>query len=290
MPEQKQGNEKVSATAWTIAYRRTFTDIPYSQAIFDEFERIRRAAGEPEIPDEFKSPQVTPQIEARYKLVSKLIKEKFPQQVLEIAAGLSPRGLETTGNPDIEYVEVDLPGIISQKRKIVDAIKPQTNLHLEIGNALSLESLQTAVSYLDRAKPLVIVNEGLLRYLSFKEKAVVARNIHFLLSQFGGVWITPDITLANIIKVENSVTQNQTEKAHALVGTNVENNSFESIEKAQEFFENLGFTVERHSFMEVIDELVSPKRLGQTQQEVGALLKDPCVFVMRIKSTPVAGE
>ena len=134
------------------------------------------------------------------------------------------------------------------------------------------------------------MNEGLLRYLSFKEKAVVARNIHFLLSQFGGVWITPDITLANIIKVENSVTQNQTEKAHALVGTNVENNSFESIEKAQEFFENLGFTVERHSFMEVIDELVSPKRLGQTQQEVGALLKDPCVFVMRIKSTPVAGE
>ena len=108
-------------------------------------------------------------------------------------------------------------------------------------------------------------------------------------SQFGGVWITPDITLANIIKTENSVTKNQTDKIHALIGTNVEKNSFESVEKAQEFFVNLGFTVERHSFMEVIDELVSPKKLGQTQQEVETLLKDPYVFVMKIKSTLVAG-
>ena len=120
---QKQGNEKISVTAWTIAHRRIFTDIPYSQVIFDEFEKIRCAAGKPEIPDELKSLQVAPQIEARYKLVNKLIKRNSPQQVLEIAAGLSPRGLEITENQNIEYVEVDFPGIISQKRKIVDVIK-----------------------------------------------------------------------------------------------------------------------------------------------------------------------
>jgi len=292
MPELKQGNENISPTAWIIAHRRTFTDIPYSQAIFDEFEKIRRVEGNFEIPEELKSPQVAPQIEARYKLVSRLLNENYPQQVLEIAAGLSPRGLEITDNPDVEYIEIDLPGIVSQKRKIVDAIKPRANLYLKVGNALDLESLQTAVSHLDQVRPLVVVHEGLLRYLNFEEKAIVAQNVHALLSQSGGVWITPDITLASIVQAENSVTENQTDKTHLLIGMNIENNRFENVDEAQKFFENLGFTVERHSFMEVIDELVSPKRLGQTQQEVEALLKDPYVFVMRIKedekSTPVA--
>ena len=45
-------------------------------------------------------------------------------QVLEIAAGLSPRGLEMTRNPDAVYVESDLAEILGVEETIA-----KTNTH-----------------------------------------------------------------------------------------------------------------------------------------------------------------
>ena len=69
----------------------------------------------------------------------------------------------------------------------------------------------------------------------------------------------------------------------ALSGINVEENTFESEHAAIIFFENLGFTVEKHSFLEVLDELVSPKTIGLSLKDTKELLKIPVVFVMRLK-------
>lgn len=278
-----KGYESISSTAWTVAHRRTFTDIPYSQEIFDEFERILLDQGSAEIPEELVSPQIAPQIEARYKLVSRLIRENSVHQVLEIATGLSPRGLEMTSDSNVEYVEVDLATMMSHKKKIVGALGSNGNLHLEIGNALDLDSLKAAVAVLDQTKPLGIVHEGLLRYFNFDEKAIIARNIHSLLELFGGVWITPDITLRTVLNVASTEDRDQIEKVGQLVGINIDQNRFENVDEAQKFFEDLAFTIERRRFTEVMDELVSPARLGQTRQQVEALIGGAYVFVMRIR-------
>lgn len=283
LKRNNKGNESISSTAWTVAHRRTFTDIPYSQEIFDEFERILRAQGGSDIPEEFISPQIAPQIEARYKLVSRLIVENSLQQVLEIATGLSPRGLEMTGDSRIKYVEVDLPTMMSHKRKIVGSLGSNGNLHLKVGDALDLDSLKAAVAVLDQARPLAIVHEGLLRYFNFDEKAIIARNIHSLLETFGGVWITPDITLRTVLSTASSEDRNQIEKVGQRIGINIDQNRFENVDEAQEFFEDLDFAIERHRFTEVMDELASPARLGQTRQEVEALIGGAYVFVMRIR-------
>jgi O-methyltransferase involved in polyketide biosynthesis len=278
-----KGYESISSTAWTVAHRRTFTDIPYSQEIFDEFERILLEQDSAEIPEELVSPQIAPQIEARYKLVSRLIRENSVHQVLEIATGLSPRGLEMTSDSNVEYVEVDLPTMMSHKKKIVGTLGSNGNLHLEIGNALDLDSLKAAVAVLDQAKPLGIVHEGLLRYFNFDEKAIIAGNIHSLLELFGGVWITPDITLRTVLNVASTEDRDQIEKVGQLVGINIDQNRFENVDEAQKFFEDLAFTIERRRFTEVMDELVSPARLGQTRQQVEALIGGAYVFVMRIR-------
>lgn len=282
MPEQKQDNENISSTAWTIAHRRTFTDIPYSKSIFDEIERLRHLQGT-EIAEELKSPEIAPQIEARYKLVSRLLAQNHIEQVLELAAGFSPRGLELTDDNSVSYVEIDLPDIAAQKREIVNTFRSRENLHLEEGNALDVATLQIATRYFDRSKPVGIIHEGLLRYLAFDQKAIVAKNIHALFGEFGGVWITPDITLKAVLKAENAVIQHQTAKVGQLIGVNIDQNSFENVDQAQKFFEALGFSVERHKFTEVIDELSSPSVLGQTRQEVEVLIGDAYVFVMRRK-------
>lgn len=278
----KNPNEKVSPTAWVIAYRRTFTDIPYSQNIFKELKKIRGSMGNEDIPDEFKTPEIAPQIEARYKLINKFVRESGITQIFELAAGLSPRGLDMTNNPNINYVESDLQDILSQKKIIINAITNQrSNLHFEPVNALDESTWQNVISHFDQEKPIVVINEGLLRYLNFDQKAIVARNIYTLLKKYGGLWITPDITLKKIVQIENKITSGKVQKVLQTTGVNIDTNCFENIGDAKKFFENLGFSIECHNFMEIIDELVSPQKLGQTRKEVEVLLKNPVVFVMK---------
>src|SRR4029077_5196752 len=60
-------------------------------------------------------------------------------------------------------------------------------------DVLDLGQLQTAVASFDRARPLVILCEGLVGYLTREETACLTRNVHRLLGEFtGGWWIVPD--------------------------------------------------------------------------------------------------
>jgi O-methyltransferase involved in polyketide biosynthesis len=163
--------------------------------------------------------------------------------------------------------------------------KPQGGLHIEDGNALDRDSLFAATKYF-KDKPVAVIHEGLLRYLNFEEKKTVANNIHALLEKFGGVWITSDITLKRVLSGERQEERDDNRKrVLALSGIDIGANTFENEDDAKKFFEELGFSVERHGFMEVADELVSPARIGLPRDEVENLLKDPVVFVMRLEST-----
>jgi len=78
--------EEVSPTAIATSYPRTFTDIPYEKEIYNW---IKNNA-------EIKMPlykNLAPEIEARYKLINKLIDRSKVKQIIELAAGYSSRGL-----------------------------------------------------------------------------------------------------------------------------------------------------------------------------------------------------
>ena len=144
-------------------------------------------------------PEITPFMEARVKLVNRILKEKNVKQILEIAAGFSSRGIEMTKDASINFIEVDLPGIMNEKRGILKAlvfeqskISSRPNLYFYDGNALNQGDLLTATKVFKK-EPIAVVNEGLLTYLDFEEKANVAGNVHRLLESFGGVWVTPNL-------------------------------------------------------------------------------------------------
>jgi tRNA A-37 threonylcarbamoyl transferase component Bud32 len=42
MESDQNSFEKVIPTAWMVAYRRTFSDIPFSKEIFEKLEEIRK--------------------------------------------------------------------------------------------------------------------------------------------------------------------------------------------------------------------------------------------------------
>jgi O-methyltransferase involved in polyketide biosynthesis len=211
-----EGNEKISPTAWMVAKGRTFSDIPFSREIFHEVEKIGREGVGPD-PDDIEKITATdlaPRFEARYKIINYLVRGFGFRQVLEIASGLTPRGIEMTEDGSIDtYVEMDLPGIMKIKRMIVKAIyrelkKKKRKLFLEEGDVLSGEAMSRAAGHFNIARPIAVVSEGLLRYLSFEEKAEVAGNIRDLLVVFGGAWITPDVTVRSksIIRTKRGAT------------------------------------------------------------------------------------
>lgn len=299
--KQDRSYERISPTAWFVAYQRTLSDIPFSQEIFLELQENIKLTGSAETEDlkkqmeysEATPSEATPLWEARFKIVNHILKTRSINQIIEIAAGVSPRGLEMTKDSSMRYVEVDLPKVIQEKKGIIERLiaksiaSKRPNLHLEAGNALNLQDLLRATRFFEE-KPIAVINEGFLQYLGPEEITVFAKNVHQLLARFGGVWITPDIsTKAQDTKVvlRDETVLERAQKLKHITGVDVLKNRFENEDVAQAFFENLGFRVERHNSIEVIDELVTPQRLNLHREQVEKIAGLLTVFVMEINSS-----
>ena len=241
----------ISPTAYSVARSRALSDIPLSKEIADwamEHVVIRK-----DNPEAF-LPRRVLNVEARYKLIDKVIASHNPTQILELASGLLPRGylLATKG---VTFVETDLPEMIEVKKRMLNelSLKLPPTLFLEKANALNLKELESACKHFSSKEPLIITNEGLLRYLNFEEKTIVAQNIHSLLEKYGGVWITSDITLAK------RFTPERLDKIKNNIGMDITPNLFRDLKHAKKFFSDLGFTLKLHPFKEIYPELVSHK-------------------------------
>lgn len=279
----KADHTKVAPTAWGVSYLRTFSDIPLSKEFFNILNKNICAQGGQGVAKKLSKDHLAPQLEARYKLVDKLIIDSGIDQVIELASGVATHGINLTlKNPKLNYVEIDLPDVIRKKLAIINelGIGLPANLTIKEGDALSSEDINEALKQFIETKPLAIVNEGLMRYLTFNEKNVLAKSVRKILKKYGGVWITPDISLRQALSREDAVANGHTQRLKETTGIDIDKNVFEDERHAKDFFEDLGFSVERHSFLEVTDQLVSPGRLGMSGEDVQRL-NEPCVaFVM----------
>jgi O-methyltransferase involved in polyketide biosynthesis len=111
---------------------------------------------------------------ARHRLIdlrlSRAIDAGEISQVIEVAAGLSPRGwrFRKRYGDRITYVEADLPAMIARKRRILAALGGETATHrtAEI-DALADHGPHTVAAIcagLDVARGTAIITEGLIHY------------------------------------------------------------------------------------------------------------------------------
>lgn len=88
--------------------------------------------------------------------------------VLELAAGMSPRGWRfTERHPELVYVESDLPGMAARKRAALERIGRPATHRVAALDALARtgpQSLRAVTRSLD-APGLAVISEGLLNYL-----------------------------------------------------------------------------------------------------------------------------
>ena len=274
--------ERVSPTAWGVAFRRTLTSIPLSQEIFSILDKNLTDQADRAKLEQLKRPKLAPFFEARYLLTQKLLEENRTNQFLELASGFCPRGMLLTENMDTTYVEIDFPSVIEQKTRIIEElvnlrkIHHRPNFRLLPGNVLDPDVIDVAATFFQQ-EPITIINEGLMRYQWFNHKALLGKNNLRLLRRFGGTWITPDVTLPE----QNSIRKAVIQQTMELTGIDVSENAFPDAAHAKSFFETLGFEVEQRSFMEVVDQLTSPKRLGMGKSDVEQMISWRVAFVMK---------
>jgi len=280
-------HDKISFTALSVAYLRSFSGIPYSREIFEELGKLRKQSGT-KLLGGTENNGIIAQVEARYNLINKFLIEGKYSQVFEIASGLSPRGLEFTQSKKVIFVELDLPSILRQKNLIIGQLVKKgltarlPNLYLEPGNALSLSDLEKACLHFQKGKPVAIIAEGLLSYLTFEEKTQVAKNILTLLKRTGGVWLTSDTQDKSnrpefMKKINADVSK--------ITGSDKEKNYFIDQNHAISFFSDLGFKVERHSLSEISSKLITLKHFSLTKEQIEQYLKQRYVFVMEPKNS-----
>jgi O-methyltransferase involved in polyketide biosynthesis len=104
-------------------------------------------------------------------LLARAIERDAVTQVIEVAAGLSPRGWRFTERygERLTYVEADLPGMASRKRQALERMGSLSHRH-RVARVDALadhgpDSITTLTAQLDRTQGLAIITEGLLGYL-----------------------------------------------------------------------------------------------------------------------------
>lgn len=286
MVTPRESYEKISPTAKFVAYLRTFTDIPFAKEMAEESgaEKIfARWAGE----NSETLIRSAPRFEARYKLTNRIILQRGVTQILEVAAGLSPRGLAMSENPAVVYVVTDLPNMLEQEKEIAEIILSsikarRPNLHFQAGNALDHETLLNASTIFRANEPVAIITEGLLPYLSRKEKEVLASNIHKIIGKHGGVWVTSDVETKQCVEEWTGsfagVGKRLTDFSN-LIGRDVESNRFADDNDLKQFFKKAGFEInEERSYSSVVTELSSIRTLNLTKEEEAKIQRALGIF------------
>ncbi|MFT5063641.1 MAG: O-methyltransferase involved in polyketide biosynthesis [Gammaproteobacteria bacterium] len=104
-------------------------------------------------------------------------------QVIELAAGLSPRGWRMTKKygESILYVETDLPHMITRKETLLDRNRLRGPRHsvqaINVLSASGADSLAALFDSLDPTQGVAIISEGLLNYLDDQQLMFALNNI-----------------------------------------------------------------------------------------------------------------
>jgi O-methyltransferase involved in polyketide biosynthesis len=270
---------RVSPTALIPAFGRgEHTDIPFAKEML-AFLRARGLTPDGGPWSERAVQNYASFFEARFKSVNHILEARGAMQVMELAAGLSPRGMDFAQR-GIVYVEADLAESSEFKREAVTAVcgRMPANLHLCAASVIDSAEFRHCCAVFSEG-PVAVANEGLLRYLTFAEKRHLCANVRELLARHGGFWVTPDIHLRHWAQGHNRVASRQRETEQ--LGRDLDPNYFDDLNHAQTFFEECGFNVDSRPLLEGIrDRVIS---LPMAPEDLLAELNDRRTFVLTPK-------
>jgi len=294
--EIRNDHNRISPTAKITAYWRSLSDIPFSKEIAEAVDAERTARemlGDRIVTMGSISPSL---FEARYRSINYGLKKSRIINVMELACGLSTRGLEIVSDGGI-YVGTDLPEMHAESSPIIKALAarsgiPTDNLHLQPANVLNKDEMESAAAHFEGRK-FAICNEGLLPYLDKEEKAKMAENIRGLLPADDGCWITMDVSFKALRESiaaffgpdTKKVIQPAMKKISDQTGRDLLANDFADKSEAMKFYSDLGFVIKEFPMYSGDYELSTASRLHESFKErFLEILSSAKVWIMTPKS------
>lgn len=278
--EPLENFNKISLTALLCAkIRAEYTNLPYATDIyrlalrdgkkFDEVidsSFLEHAIKIPSFRDKLSV------LEGRHLAITDAISHLPNFPILELSAGLSSRFLELSDRNF--YAETDLLEMSLLKKKIVEQIlrrkfDKDSNHHIISLNPINLlELLSFGEYFIEEFKenPLVIINEGLLMYLSTREQEQLRDNLALFLKKYSpkGYWITSDFS-SRPIKKQDSEVNFIMEKIEKETGR--EFNRFQSEEQVHKFLSEGNLKGKPLPNHHLIDKLSCLKKAGISKKE-----------------------
>ncbi|WP_193198431.1 class I SAM-dependent methyltransferase [Nostoc sp. MG11] len=278
--------DKIVLTAFMVSLARQFTDIPYAKELAQLIE-TQRLVELPQQQNKGTNVLLTARVEARYKAINQVMAQYQITQILELASGLLPRGLFISSNPNITFIESDLPTMIHCKQRLVEQIiGERPNLHfLEIDATSRPSQFLKSAKQLKAGQPVMILCEGLLTHLNVAEKQLVCANVREMLEFYGGVWITPDfIDTASLMQSlqDNPDLQKLLQTGTNITGRSLIDNNFATLDQARQFADEQDFCVVEHSMLNVIDQLSCLEILGIDTEMVRKMIARASVFALTL--------
>jgi O-methyltransferase involved in polyketide biosynthesis len=247
----------ISPSAKSLLLVRAQSSLPYARraaALLWGAEVVeaaeREAAASPEIAARRRH------FELRARSLDEALEELGATRVLELAAGLSFRGLAMAERPGVFYLDTDLPEIASIKSSLLPSLHPAALpglLRVEALDVLDAGAFRAAVEGMPPG-PIAIVHEGLLMYLDESEKAGLAASVRGALLERGGAWVTADVYVRSSAPVFREERTKKFLEKHR-----VEEKKFADLGAAEAFFTTCGFSVTRRMVPEA-----DPWRVRQT--------------------------
>ena len=191
---------------------------------------------------------------ARYEIYNTAALRSAAPNIVDLPSGYSPRGFRVS-SAGKRYFGFDLPVVIDDMAPAAEKVMTPEQRRLSSYHAVDATNYQSMKDALGSVKDeLCIVTEGLLGYFNEPELVSLCQAIHRLLSEYGGCWMTADLsilriytlTFSTLLKGDELALLNRMQgKANEMADVKMNQNSLflNGEEGARRFLEEQGFTV-----------------------------------------------
>ena len=193
--------------------------------------------------------------QARYEIYNTAAIRSSAPNIVDLPSGYSPRGFRVS-SAGKRYFGFDLPVVIDDMAPAAQKVMTPEQRSLSSYHAVDATNYQSMKDALGSVKgELCIVTEGLLGYFNESELLSLCQAIHRLLSEYGGIWMTADLSILRIyvltfsalLKEDDLAFLNRLQgKATEMADVKMNQNSLflNGEEGARKFLEDQGFTVQ----------------------------------------------
>ena len=221
-------------------------------------------------------------LETRYRTIEAMAQKSGCGTVVDLPCGYTPRA-KVFADKNTHYVGLDLPAAIAEAEPAVMSLiddEKRSKVSFCGVDATNGTSLKNALK--DVSGTVCITTEGLLMYFTDSETGVLCDNIHMILKEHGGCWLTADpesplqyvLTIQPIagerfMEIMNNAKKTTQDKSDVAVGNNSlivhPAEAAEGIKKAMMFLAAHGLKAERVIVGENMPELASMSKLSSEQ-------------------------